>query len=84
MIQKQLQHKENTTRLYPEDNPRKHSEESEQNYYIFQLILNNLATTQDVNILHAQQSDASFPFNFYNANHLYLMKIALIERPAVK
>ena len=68
MIQKQLQHKENTTRLYPEDNSRKHLEESEQNYYNFQLILNNLATTQDVNILHAQQSDASI--QFYNANHL--------------
>jgi hypothetical protein len=54
MIQKQLQHKENTTRLYPEDDPRKHSEESEQNYHNSQLILNNLATTQYVNILHAQ------------------------------
>jgi hypothetical protein len=43
MIQKQLQHKENTTRLYPENNPRKHSEESEQNYYNFQLNLNKQA-----------------------------------------
>jgi hypothetical protein len=40
MIQKQMQHKENTTRLYPENIPRKHSEESEQNYYNFHLKLN--------------------------------------------
>ncbi len=62
MIQQQLQHKENTTRLYPENNPRKHSEETEQNHYSLQLNLNNLAWTQYVNILHAQQSNASFPF----------------------
>jgi hypothetical protein len=77
MIQKQLQHKENTTRLYPENNPRKHSEESEQNYYNFQLNLNKQAKAQYVNALQTEQSDA--PCNFVTLNHLYLMRIALIK-----
>ena len=38
------------------------SEKSEQKHYNFQLNLNKLAQAQYVNILHAQQNDASFPF----------------------
>jgi hypothetical protein len=37
MIQKQRQHKENTTQLYPEKKkPKTSSEQSNQNYYNFQ------------------------------------------------
>ena len=77
MKQKQLQHKENTTRLYPEHYPRKHSEESERNHYNFQLNLNKQAEAQYVNALKTEQSDATC--NFVTLNHLYLMRIALIK-----
>jgi hypothetical protein len=40
MIQKQLQHKENTTRPYPERKPKTNSEQSSQKRYNFQLNLN--------------------------------------------
>jgi hypothetical protein len=41
-----------------------------------------MAQAQNVNILHAKQSDASI--QFYDANHLYLMKIARIKRDQQK
>jgi hypothetical protein len=68
MIQKQLQHKENTTRLHPQNKPQDILKESEQNYHYFQLNLKKMAQAQSVNILHAKQSDASI--QFYDANHL--------------
>ncbi len=71
MIQKQLQHNENTTRLYPEHDPRKHSEKSSQNHYNPQLNLNKQTYE---NALQTEQSDA--PCNFIKLYHLYLMKIA--------
>jgi hypothetical protein len=58
MIQKQLQHKENTTRLYPEDNPRKHSEESEQSHYNFQLNLKKKNKYKRNMLTHCKQNRA--------------------------
>jgi hypothetical protein len=82
MIQKQLQHKENTTVYTQKGKPNINSEESEQNHYNFQLNLNKLAKAQYINILQAKQSDAST--QFYDANHLYLMRIALIKENSRK
>jgi hypothetical protein len=41
-----------------------------------------LAQTPYINILQAKQSDAST--QFYDANHLYLMKIAIIKNSQEK
>ncbi len=44
--------------------------------------LNKLAQAPYINILQAKQSDAST--QFYDANHLYLMKIAIIKKSQEK
>ena len=59
------------------EKPKTNSEQSNQNYYNFQLNLNKQAKAQYVNALQTEQSDA--PCNFIKLYHPYLMKIALIK-----
>ncbi len=58
--------------------PKQNQEESEQNYHIFQLKLRN-ARMQNDNTSTPSSSSTQFPI-FYDANHLYLMTIALIRK----
>jgi hypothetical protein len=68
MIQKQLQHKKILPVYAQKEIPKISSGKSKQNYHYFQLNLKKMAQAQNVNILHAKQSDASI--QFYDANHL--------------
>jgi hypothetical protein len=69
MIQKQLQHKKNTTRLCQERETNKNKfRKSKQNHNNFQLNLKKMAQAPYVNALQTKQSDASI--QFYDANHL--------------
>jgi hypothetical protein len=72
MIQKQLQHKENTTRLYSERKPKEYLEQSSQSHYNSQFNLNKQAYAQYEDALQTEQSDA--PCNFTKLYHLHLMK----------
>ncbi len=51
MIQKQLQHKENTTQLYPEKETQDKFRKSNQNYCNFQSNLNKTASAQNIDKL---------------------------------
>jgi hypothetical protein len=76
----------NTRKILPAytqiEKPKKHPEKPGQNHYNFQFSLNKLTQAQYVNALQTEQSDA--PIQFYGANYLYLMKIALIKENSRK
>jgi hypothetical protein len=78
MTKKQLQYKENATRLYSEKKLKEDLKQSSQSHYNSQFNLNKQAYAQYKNTLQKEQSDA--PCNFIKLYHLYLMKIALIKK----
>jgi hypothetical protein len=62
MKQKQLQHKENNTRLYPRNNSKTKSKRIRAKLPQSPTQVKEMAQAQNVNILHAKQSNAPFPF----------------------
>jgi hypothetical protein len=78
MIQKHTQYKENITSLYPERKAQDKSRKIRAKSLQFLPKLKQMAIKHKT-LTHCTPNKATPPFHFYNANYLYLMRIAIIK-----
>ncbi len=83
MIQKHTKYKENITSLCPERKAQDKSRKIRAKSLQFLPKLKQMAIKHKT-LTHCTPNKATPPFHFYNANYLYLMRIAIIKESSRK